>query len=207
MPLKEEFLALNQSPLFEWLLENPLELTWWIWGAVLVVSLLAANTLLCSIESLIKKRSAQRVLLIIAPQIIHAGFLFLLFAHLLSSSGGFHGTTFVLRGTVLPLPNGLDVVFDEIHVDTDKSGLISDWSAQIRYFREGRYVTHDVIQPNSPSFQKGLGIYIKMVQMKPFPAALIEVSREPGAVWALIGGVCFMGGLIILLIMKITREA
>jgi len=206
MPLKEEFLNLHSEPLFQWLLENPLSITWWIWGAVLVVSLLAANTLLCSIESLIKRRSTRQLLLLIAPQIIHAGFLFLLLAHLLSSHWSFKGTTFVFQGTILQLPNGLDVIFDEIHIDLDRWGFVSGWSANIRYFREGRYVTGDVIQPNDPSFQDGLGMYIKTVQMMPFPAALVEVSREPGAVWALVGGVCFPGGIIILLIMKIIRE-
>jgi hypothetical protein len=207
MPLKEEFLMLNATPLFQWLLENPLAITWWIWGAMLVVSLLVANTLLCSIESLIKRRSAQQLLLLIAPQIIHAGFLFLLLAHLLSSYGSFKGTTFVFQGTILQLPNGQDVIFDDIHIDRDPSGSISGWSANIRYFREGRHVTSDIIQPNDPSFQDGLGIYIKTVRMGPFPAALIEVSREPGAIWALVGGVCFLGGMIILLIMKIRRES
>jgi hypothetical protein len=147
------------------------------------------------------------VLLLIAPQIIHAGFLFLLLAHLMSSYGSFQGTTFVFHGTMLQLPNGLVVVFDEIHIDRDQTGFISGWSANIRYFREGRHVTSDVIQPNDPSFQDGLGLYIKTVQMRPFPAALIEVSREPGAIWALVGGVCFLGGMVILLIMKIRREA
>jgi hypothetical protein len=207
MPLNEEFLMLNATPFFEWLLGNPLAITWWIWGALLVISILAANTLLCSIESLIKRKSARQWLLLIAPQIIHAGFLFLLLAHLLSSYGGFKGTTFVFHGTILELPNGLNVVFDDIHIDRDQSGSISGWSANIRYFREGRYVTRDVIQPNDPSFQNGLGMYIKTVRMSPFPAALIEVSREPGAIWALVGGVCFLGGMVILLILKIRREA
>jgi len=207
MPLKKEFLMLHTTPLFEWLLEQPLAITWWIWGALLVVSLLAVNTLLCSIESLIKRRSSQKMLLLIAPQIIHAGFLFLLLAHVLSSCGSFKGTTFAFHGTVLQLPNGLDVVFDEIHIDTDQSGFVSGWHANIRYFRRGRYVTRDIIRPNDPSFQDGLGMYIKAVRTRPFPAALVEVSREPGAVWALVGGVCFLGGMIILLVMNIRRDA
>ena len=206
MPLKEEFLMLHTTPLFQWLLENPPEITWWLWGAIAVASLLAVNTILCSIESFIKKRSARHWLLLIAPQIIHVGFLFMLLAHLLSSFGGFKGTTFVFRGTVLQLPNGQDVVFDDITIDRDESGYISDWSAHIRYFKNGRHLASDVILPNDPSFQGGLGIYIKTVQMRPFPAALIEVSREPGAIWALVGGVCFLIGMITLLVLKIKKE-
>lgn len=63
-----------------------------------------------------------------------------------------------------------------------------------------------MIRPNSPSFQDGFGIYIKTVQSEPFPAALIEVSREPGAFWALVGGVLFLTGMITLLIFKVKRE-
>jgi hypothetical protein len=206
MPLKEEFLMLHTTPLFQWLLENPPAITWWLWGAIVVASLLAVNTLLCSIESLIKRRSARHWLLFISPQIIHIGILFMLLAHLLSSFGGFKGTTFVYRGTVLQLPNGQDVVFDDITIDRDESGYISDWSAHIRYFRNGRHLTSDVILPNDPSFQEGFGIYIKTVQMRPFPAALIEVSREPGAIWALVGGIFFLAGMMTLLILKIKKE-
>ncbi len=206
MPFKDEFLMLHTTPLFKWLLDNPLTITCWIWGAIVVVSLLTVNTLLCSIDSLIKRRSARHWLLVIAPQIIHIGFLFILLAHLLSSYGSFRGTTFVFSGTMLQLPNGLDVVFDDIHIDIDQTGYISNWSAHIRYFKDGRHLTSDVILPNDPSFQDGLGIYIKTVRMKPFPAALIEVSREPGAFYALVGSICFLGGMITLLILKIKKE-
>jgi len=206
MPLNEAFLMLHTTPLFQWLLENPLAITWWLWGAIVGVWFLTLNTLLCSIESLIKRRSARHWLLFIAPQIIHLGFLFMLLAHLLSSYGSFKGTTFVFRGTMLQLPNGQDVVFDDITVARDESGYVSDWSAHIRYFKNGRHLASDVILPNDPSFQEGIGIYIKTVQLRPFPSALIEVSREPGAIWALVGGICFLGGMIILLILKIRRE-
>ena len=206
MPLKEEFRMLHTTPLFQWLIENPLAITWWLWGAIVIASLLTVNTLLCSVESFVKRRSARHWLLFIAPQIIHVGFLFMLLAHLLSSYGGFKGTTFVFRGTMLQLPNGQDVVFDDITIDRDESGYVSNWSAHIRYFKNGRHQASDVILPNDPSFQEGLGIYIKTVQMRPFPAALIEVSREPGALWALVGGVCFLVGISILLVLKIKKE-
>lgn len=206
MPLKEEFLMLHTTPLFQWLSENPLKITWWIWVAIVVASLLTVNTLLCSIETLIKRRRARHWLLFISPQIIHIGVLFILLAHLLSSYGSFRGNTFVFSGTMLQLPNGLDVVFDEIDINRDQSGYISDWSAHVSYFKDGRYITSDMILPNAPSFQNGLGIYIKKVRMKPFPAALIEVSKDPGAIWAMAGSIFCLGGMIILLILKIKKE-
>lgn len=206
MPVKEEFQALQTLPLFQWMLENPFNVTWWLWGSLGILSLLTANTILCSIESIFKKREAKQWLLIISPQIIHIGFLFILLAHLLSSYGSFKGTAFVYKDTMLTLPNGLEVMFEEIRTSVDQSGFVTDWSSDIRYFKEGRPLSSDVIRPNSPSFKDGLGIYIKTVKVAPFPVALIEVSREPGALWALIGGILFMGGMITLLMLKIKRE-
>jgi hypothetical protein len=52
----------------------------------------------------------------------------------------------------------------------------------------------------------GIGVYIKTVKMSPFPVAMIEVSREPGAPWALAGSVLFLAGMVSLLAFKITRE-
>lgn len=206
MPVKEEFQGLHMLPLFQWMLENPFDVTWWLWGSLGILSLLTANTILCSIESIFRKREAKQWLLIISPQIIHIGFLFILLAHLLSSYGSFKGTAFVYKDTVLALPNGLEVMFEEIRTSVDPSGYVTDWSSDIRYFKEGRHLSSDVIRPNSPSFKDGLGIYIKTVKVAPFPVALIEVSREPGALWALAGGILFMGGMITLLMLKIKRE-
>lgn len=206
MPVQKEFQALHEIPLFHWMQEYPAAVTWWLWAAVAVLSLLTANTLLCSIESVFRKRDARQWLLIISPQIIHIGFLFVLLAHLLSSYGGFKGTAFAYRESVFQLPNGLEVRFDDVRADLAPEGYIRDWAADISYFSAGAQIASDVIRPNAPSLREGLGIYIKEVRIAPFPVALIEVSREPGAVWALTGGIFFMLGMITLLMLKIRRE-
>lgn len=206
MPLNEEFQFLNVLPLLQWMTNNSFSIAWWLWASLIILSLLTVNTLFCSFESLIKKRESSHWLLIISPQVIHVGFLFILVAHLLSSYGSFKGTTFVSRGALLQLPNGLTVLFDSINTDIDTSGYIREWSAEIKYFQQGRQIAADVIQPNSPSFRNGLGIYVKTVQLNPYPVALVEVSREPGAPWALVGGILFLAGTISLLMLKIRRE-
>lgn len=206
MPLQEEFLALHEIPLFQWMIEHPARITWWLWAVLAALSFLTANTLLCSIESVFRKRESRQWLLIISPQVIHVGFLFILVAHLFSSYGGFKGTAFAYRDTIFQLPNGLEVKFDEVRADIAPEGYVKDWSADISYFRDGNYVSSDVIKPNDPSLREGLGIYIKEVRTAPFPVALIEVSREPGALWALIGGILFTLGMSTLLVLKIRRE-
>ncbi len=206
MPVKEEFQTLHAVPLFQWMTENPLGVVWWLWAAIGVLSLLTANTLLCSIESVLKKRGAKNLLLVLSPQVIHIGFLFVLLAHLLSSYGSSRDTGFVAKGSAVTLADGTTVRFEEITAEADPSGYISDWSAEISYLREGAQFRSDVIKPNSPSFQGGYGIYIKTVKFQPFPTALIEVSRDPGALWALIGGILFLAGMSTLLALKIRRE-
>lgn len=206
MPLKEEFQALHTEPLLKWLMETPAGITWWLWGAIVILSLLTANTLFCSIESIIKKRGGRQWLLIISPQIIHIGFLFMLLAHLLSSYGSFRGTAFMNEGSAISLPNGNELMLSEIKTDIGPSGYIRNWSANIKYYRDGIFIADDLIQPNSPSLMDGLGVYIKTVQMRPSPAVLIEVTREPGALWALVGGILFLLGMITLLALRIKRE-
>jgi hypothetical protein len=89
MPVSEEFQALQRLPLFQWMSENSPGITWWLWAAIAVVSLLTANTLLCSIESVLKKKSARQWMLVISPQVVH---IFLPYsAHLLAGYNGFRG--------------------------------------------------------------------------------------------------------------------
>ncbi len=206
MPAHDEFLALHTVALFDWMREMPVSITWWLWTSVTILFLLATNTLVCSVESIIRKRSTKQWLLIMSPQIMHMGFLFILLAHLLSSYGSAKGIMYAYNGTVLQLPNNLAVRFNQVNAAVDASGYVLDWSADIEYFREGRTLSADKILPNSPSFRDGIGIYIKTVKALPFPVAMIEVSKEPGAPWALAGGVMFIAGMVTLLVLKIARE-
>ncbi|MBI5101650.1 MAG: cytochrome C biogenesis protein ResB [Nitrospirae bacterium] len=206
MPVREEFQALHTTPLFEWLYDSPAAVTWWLFGAIVILSLLTANTVLCSIESLLRKRSARNLLLVISPQVIHIGFLFVLLAHLLSSYDSFQGMGQAAKGTTLQLPNGSVAIIDDIRADIDPAGFINDWSADVRYMSGGKELAKDSMRPNSPSFYDGIGLYIKTVRFEPFPVALIQISRDPGAPWALVGGVLFLIGMTTLLVLKIRME-
>jgi len=137
-----------------------------------VLSLLTANTIVCSIESVVRKREARQWLLIISPQVMHIGFLFILLAHLLSSYGSSKGITYAYKDTRLQLSNDLEVRFNQVHAIVDASGYVRDWSADIEYFRDGVSLETDRILPNSPSFKDGIGMYIKTVKAYPFPVAM-----------------------------------
>lgn len=205
MPVKQEFQTIHSMPLFDWLRTQPLSITWWLWGTIGLLSFLTLNTLLCSIDSIIKKKSITQWLLLISPQIIHIGFLFILLAHLLSSFGGFKGGAVAFEGSFLKLPNNVTVEIEDISVRTSPSGFLSDFEANINYFADDKIIK-DTIKFNAPSFYKGFGIYVKDARAYPYKAVLLEVSKEPGALWALIGGIVYMLGTITLLILKIKKE-
>ncbi|NJD57541.1 MAG: cytochrome C biogenesis protein ResB [Nitrospirae bacterium] len=206
MPAHEEFLGLHTVALFDWMREMPVSITWWLWSSIALLGLLSANTVVCSFDSIFRKREARQWLLVISPQIMHMGFLLILLAHLLSSYGSFKAITFAYRDSVFMLPNNLEVRFNQVDAAVDAAGYVTDWSADVEYYRDGVSVAKDRILPNGPSFRDGIGIYIKTVKLSPFPVAMIEVSKEPGALWALAGSALFMTGMVSLLAFKITRE-
>lgn len=206
MPLKPEFKLLYTEPLLPWMKAFPAGLTWWLWASFGAAALLTANTIVCSIESIVRKREARQWLLIISPQIVHLGFLFILLAHLVSADASLKATAIAYQGAKLRLPTGTEVIFQDLRADFDQEGHVRDWAADVVYVRNGSPVKRDVIAPNSPSFIDDMGIYIQTVRPDVMPVAMIEVSKEPGAVWALIGGVLFLLGMTTLLVLKVRRE-
>lgn len=207
MPVREEFQSISSMPMFMWLWNTPLIANWWLWGAIAGLSLLTANTIVCSIESIIRKRENPSWLLIIAPQIIHIGVLFILLAHLVSGSGAFKGQIPVAEGKAVRLANGLIIGVKSVDAYLDSKGFTIDWKVVIDFYEHDKKVLEDVLGPNKPAFYKGIGVYLKDIDMSGEKTALLEISREPGSVYALIGGILFTLGTILLVAMKIRRES
>lgn len=206
MPTKHEFQTIHSMPLFEWLKTQPIDITWWLWGSILTLFLVTLNTIFCSIESIIKKRRAQQWLLLISPQIIHLGFLFILLAHLLSSTGGFIGMAVAREGTYIKIPDQeITLHVSSINIDVNNEGYVKDWQVYLIYIRE-KNVEKDIIRPNNPSLKYGFNINVKDLQYFPQKAVLLQVSREPGALWALAGGILFTFGTVTLILLKIKSD-
>ncbi|MBI4842848.1 MAG: cytochrome C biogenesis protein ResB [Nitrospirae bacterium] len=192
-------------PLFDWLKRQNLESVWWLWGTIGVLSLLSVNTLFCSIDSIIKKRRVTHWLLLISPQVIHTGFLFMLLAHLLGASGSYHGEAAVAEGSAVKLSGGDILAIKNIEIETDDSGYLSGWGVDIEYNHSGNFTESARISPNSPFIYKDLNIMVKDVQAYP-EAALLQVSRDPGAVWALAGSILFTLGILTLIALRMKME-
>ena len=207
MPGRQEFQALHSVPLFDWLTAQPLEVTWWLWGLIGVLAVIAVNTLCCSVESIIKKRKVTQWLLLISPQIIHAGFLFMLLAHLLSAWGASQSQAFAGEGTIVLLPDRTtSVKVDNISVQYDYYGYISGWKVDLEYLLHGKMSRRDSIRPNSPSVFKGFNINVKNLRPYPEEAVLLQINREPGALWALAGSILFMLGITALVVLRVRME-
>ncbi|HBG05899.1 MAG: cytochrome C biogenesis protein ResB [Geobacteraceae bacterium GWC2_58_44] len=184
-----ESAGLNDMPLLLWLQKAPLSFSWWLWLTVALIALLCLNALLCSIEAL---RSKGRS---IAPHLMHLGFLLVVLAHLFSAYGGFKQTLQLGEGGSIGFPDGERVRVERITTEVTSMGMMSGYRADLRL--EGGRVSG--IEPNSPLFHKGYGIYLKHVELTPAPVALVEIHREPGALLALLGALFFTGGNLMLL--------
>lgn len=207
MPGSQEFSGLHSTPLFEWIPEQPLSITWWLWGLIGVLTVMAVNTLFCSIESIVKKRNVTKWLLLISPQIIHAGALFILLAHLLSGMGASQKLAAAGEGSAVNL-SGTDMVMKvkDIDIDLDYYGYITGWNVDVEYISEGEVLRSDNISPNDPSVHTGFNINVKDLRAYPHKIVLLQINRDPGAIWALAGGILFIAGTLLLIGLKIRAE-
>jgi hypothetical protein len=206
MPVHQSFRTITELPMFEWLQDAPLGASWWLLGSLALLVALVINTIACSIDSLIRKRSGRQWLLVISPQVIHIGFMLMLLGHLVSATDSFKGTLIAQDGTSAKLPNNIVMRVSDINVTLTERGFPLDWRAKVEYFDGDTLLKGDFMAPNRPSFFRGYGAYLKQVRPFPVKAALVEVTREPGAPWALGGGVVFMIGTIALVWLKMSRE-
>jgi hypothetical protein len=207
MPTSTEFQTIHSMPFFEWLKTQRIGVTWWLWASIFILSILTLNTIFCSIESIIKKTKLQRLILLLSPQIIHIGFLFILLAHLLSSNSGFIGMAVATEGTLLRIPDSkVALHINTIIILADKDGYLRDWQVNIEYIKDNQ-IHRDIIRPNAPSLKEGFNVNVRDLQFYPEKAVLLQVSKEPGALWALIGGILFILGTVTLIVLKIKSES
>lgn len=196
--------SINDVPLFTWLGSAPLMQSWWLWGTIALLALLVLNTVLCSIESLRLKYQRGTLLRLIAPQVMHLGFLLIVLAHLASAYGSFKGAGGVMEGETIALPGGGRVQVTNVQAEPGPMGMPSDYSATVT-MGEGGSERTATVRPNHPAFYQGFGIYLKQVELFPVRGAFVEVHREPGAGLALAGALLFTLGNIVLLAVRRGR--
>ena len=196
--------SINDMPLFDWLRGAPIAVSWWLWVTLALIAGLVVNTIVCSIESLRSKVGKSRFFVLIAPQVMHLGFLFIVLAHLFSAWGGFKQSIEAREGTTISFPDGSGVRVESIRATRGKMGMVTDFAADILTIGTGGG-EKATLGPNRPFFHLGFGLYLKHVEPVPNPSAYLEVHREPGAGLALAGALFFTVGNLVLLAVRRGR--
>lgn len=206
MPVNRDiFSPMNEDILLNWAERTAVRYlwqTWWFFAALGGLVLLTVNTLVCSYQAIKGKWSGSDFLLRISPQVIHAGFLLILLAHLFSAALGYKLSGFLPEGGSGRLPENRALSLQEIRVQTDSRGYMMDWAASIAIYENDAPVHSGLLGPNKPVFYRGVGVYLKSLNFEAGPAAYLIVVKDPGAFWALAGGILFMAGTAILLALK-----
>ncbi|RNC66356.1 MAG: cytochrome C biogenesis protein ResB [Desulfuromonadales bacterium] len=201
----ERAAALNEMPLFAWLGEAPLAASWWLWGTLCLLALMVVNTILCSIEAIRIRYGKSGPMALLAPQLMHLGFLLIVLAHLLSARGGAKQAMQLFEGSDLRFPGGSSVVVEAIDATMGPRGMPVDFGARVRTV-DGGSEARTTVRPNEPLFHRGVGIYVKHVELFPVRTAYVEVHREPGAGWALAGALLFTAGNVLVLSQRRERR-
>ncbi len=206
MPMHSKiFSSMNDDLLYAWAERTALDnlwYTWWFFAAIAGLALLTINTLVCSLQAVREKWSRSNALLRISPQIIHIGFLFILLAHLLGAGWGYKISGALPEGAAAQLPEKKALYLRAVHADIDPRGIPRDWSAEVTLIEDNQPVASGTLGPNRPLLYNGLGIYMKSFEFEPRPYAVLLVAKDPGAIWALVGGILFILGSLSLLALK-----
>lgn len=193
--------AINTLPLLVWLWEVPVGASWWLWLTVILLALLVLNTILCSSDTLWSRWGRAGWMSLIAPQLIHAGFLLMVLAHLQSAYGGYMQQVVVAEGMVAQLPDGKQFGVAGINVVMSPMGMLTGYSIELvpdLHHPAERFT----ISPNHPWFSGGYGVYIKQAEGSPYKRALLEIHSEPGAGMALAGALVFTVGNVLLVYLR-----
>lgn len=193
--------AINAMPLLVWLREVPAGVSWWLWLTLALLALLVVNTVFCSCETLWSRRGRGGWWVVLAPQLMHAGFLLIMLAHLLSAIGSELLQIEVQEGQLVTLPNGARFGVAGISVSSLPNGMPVAFSSELVTDLQNPAV-RTVISPNRPWFSGAYGVYIKQAEEYPLRRALLEAHREPGASTALAGTLLFVAGNILVLVFR-----
>ena len=190
--------AINSMPLFRWLREATFDISWWLWLTVVLLGLLVANTVCCSFETLRLRWRRTGMVALLAPQLMHAGFLLIVLAHVQSASGAFQQQLELHEGQLARLPDGRMFGLAAVRTVFAPQGMPVGYSGElvVNLQDPAQRVT---ISPNHPWFCGGYGVYIKHAEEFPYRRALLEIHREPGAGTALAGVMLFSCGMVALL--------
>ncbi|MBI5640796.1 MAG: cytochrome c biogenesis protein ResB [Nitrospirae bacterium] len=189
------FSGIDETPLFQWLKDaKDMRGTWWIYAMIATLTILALNTVFCTVEALLRRLDRKNLILKLSPQIMHIGILLIMFGHLITASIGFKTDILLNKGERKSVLAGKEIFLKDITVYTDSNGYTTDWQAGILWTEQGKKSMEGFLRPVHPLYFGNFGLYVKSVTPEPEASALIRVCSDPGALWALLGGVLLSAG-------------
>lgn len=199
--------AINGMPLMEWLRIVPVSVSWWLWAVVVILFFLVVNTAVCSTGMIASRWGRGSAINVLAPQLIHAGFILIVLAHLLSATGSYFEQIRVFEGSVIQLPTGQRMGIASLSSITTSQGMPIGFSADLRPDLQNVSL-RTTISPNHPWFASGYGVYLKHVDINPYRQGLLEIHREPGSGAALAGAILFtVGNALVVWFRSRARDA
>ncbi len=195
----EFFSGIDDAPLFKWLHEAGAPgVTWWIYALIASVALLALSTVACTIDALIGK-TTRGLLHKLSPQVMHLGVLLVMLAHLLTAIFGTRVDVEVASGARGEVAPGIEVYVSEVSGEVNEAGTATRWLAEIELFKEGKFIAQRALAPARPVFVDGLGLFFSTFnegESGSAPSVTMRVTHDPGAKWALVGGLLVtLGGI------------
>jgi hypothetical protein len=192
------FSGIDDTPLFRWLAEaRGAGTTWWIWVFITALAVFALNTIACTADAVLHRIGRHALIVKLSPQVMHIGVLFVMLGHLLTASYGIKLDIDLAKGEVKSVAGTASMLLEDVAVTEDENGYAVDWEAQLRWIDGKERSALMGLRPAHPLYVAGYGLYSKsVVKDDAGSSALVRVSRDPGALWALLGGVLLsIGGL------------
>lgn len=203
------FSGIDDTPLFRWLgAAKGYGTTWWIWVFIAALAVFALNTIVCTAEALLYRMSGRNLVDKLAPQVMHIGALFIMLGHLLTASMGIKMDVDLGKGETKQVAGDASIMLEEVTVREDANGYAVDWEAKLRWIEGGVRSDTVGLKPAHPLRFGSYGVFSKSVVVDPNgSSALIRVSRDPGAPWALLGGVLLCIGGAAFIYGRFSRES
>lgn len=187
--------GIDEEPLFKWLRENQVIVrTWWIYGLILALALIALNTIFCTVEALLKRVRGRNLIRKLMPQLMHIGVLFVMLGHLITASSSYRTEVDIKKGDFLSLPDGTKVQVLSVKEVLDEEGFPIDWVVTLK--------TPSGELESGPLRPVKVGPFTILAQAAEEDTAVVRVVKDPGAIWALLGGVLLCGATLVFVITR-----
>ena len=185
------FSEINDIPLFTWLLENNHHLSkvFWIYLLVALMLLLWINTIVCSIDAIIKRTTWAGLIRVLSPQVVHLAILCVLVGYCVSASTGYKKDVSMNMIDSQKI-EGFDLKINNMEFFTNPGENSPRWRVYLNINS-----SEHVLELGRPAFYNRVGFYAKSAQQKKMKA-IIGLIYDPGVLWELIGAVTFIIGAL-----------